>query len=389
MKENKDLILVVDDQPNNLKVISGVLSNDYNLSIADSGESALKLLENLSPDLILLDIMMPGIDGYEVCKQIKNSDRLKDIPIIFLTAKNNTEDIVKGFDSGAVDFITKPFHPREVKSRIHTHLSLSHLRKRLQNINIELEQMVKERTEALLIEKNRAEESSRVKSYFLSLMSHELKTPMNGILGFSRILAEELKDSNLGEFAQKIYLSSQRLHHTLDSILNLANLESSKIKPNYTFFNLIEKTKNIIKSIETRAITRGIEITFNSSFDELNIYSDELMIELIFFSVLDNAIKFTNQKQIIIEISVETKNRSYIIIKIIDFGPGIPPEKQTVIFEEFRQVDEGFNRAYEGTGLGLALVRRYLKLLNGEIELKSKLGEGTTIVIRLPFNTES
>ena len=122
----KDIILVVDDQSNNLKVIASVLGSDYSLSIANSGVNALKILENNMPDLILLDIMMPDMDGFEVCRRIKSNERIRHIPVIFLTAKTDIDDIIKGFRCGAVDYITKPFNATEVDARVQNHLKLKH-----------------------------------------------------------------------------------------------------------------------------------------------------------------------------------------------------------------------------------------------------------------------
>ena len=136
-KKAKDLILVVDDQPNNLKLIANVLGQEYSLSIANSGINALKMLENGVPDLILLDVMMPEMDGFEVCKKIKENENTKNIPIIFLTAKSDIDDIVKGFDYGAVDYITKPFNLIEMKVRIKNHLSLYHAKQEIEQINME------------------------------------------------------------------------------------------------------------------------------------------------------------------------------------------------------------------------------------------------------------
>ena len=136
--EAKDVILVVDDQPMNLKVIASVLGIDYSLSIANNGTNALKMLENGLPDLILLDIMMPDMDGYEVCRRIKANEKTKDIPIIFLTAKTDIDDIIKGFDLGAVDYITKPFNPTEMRVRVVNHLNLYHARNEIKQMYHEL-----------------------------------------------------------------------------------------------------------------------------------------------------------------------------------------------------------------------------------------------------------
>jgi len=388
MKSDK-IILIVDDTPENLSILGEFLS-DYKVKVALDGPKALAVaFSDPKPDLILLDIMMPGMDGYEVCIKLKENSGTKDIPVIFISAMNEVADKVKGFQVGAVDYVTKPFQIEEVKSRINTHITLSELRNRLKNINQELEQKVVDRTAEFLIAKDKAEESNRIKSYFLALMSHELRTPMSGILGFSEALMGELEDDGQKDFASMINQSAKRLHNTLDSILTFSNLESGKMKPKYTEFEVNEKIKGILRVHEVSAQSKNLPLNFISGVQDLKVKLDETMFEIIMNHLISNAIKYSNKGEIATAIGIENiDGTQYFSLSVMDQGDGIPEDKQSVIFEEFRQVDEGRGRGFEGVGLGLSLVKRYIDLMNGKIELISKVKVGSTFIVKFPLNPE-
>ncbi len=383
------MILLVDDTPENLTILGEYLL-EYKVKVALNGAKALSIaFSDPKPDLILLDIMMPEMDGYEVCRQLKENSSTKDIPIIFISALNEVTDKVKGFELGAVDYITKPFQIEEVKSRINTHLTLSSLQNRLKNINNELEQKVEERTVALIEAKDKAEESSRVKSHFLALMSHELRTPMTGILGFSEVLVNELEDETLKDFAKTINESGHRLKDTLDSVLNLSKIESGKMKAHYNEFEIIEKVKNLLKGHEFNANAKSLELNFKTEFSKLNVKLDEIMFEIVFNNLVSNAIKYSNKGKICVEIFQDKiQEVSYNCMKVSDNGQGIPKEKHQLIFEEFRQVDEGVKRNFQGVGLGLSLVKKYVEIMRGKIELVSELKIGSTFTVKFPVRTK-
>lgn len=185
---NKNIILAVDDQPNNLKVIAGVLGDEYQLSIANNGHNALKILDKLVPDLILLDIMMPGMDGFEVCHEIKLRPQLKDIPVIFLTAKTEISDIVKAFEAGAVDYIFKPFNPLEVKARVNSQLQLFHTSRQLKELNYKLAVSQQE----LELTNVKLEMLNKQKDKFFSVIAHDLKTPFNNVIALTGLISESL-----------------------------------------------------------------------------------------------------------------------------------------------------------------------------------------------------
>jgi len=233
----------------------------------------------------------------------------------------------------------------------------------------------------LLDAKEKAIEMSILKTNFLSNMSHELRTPLHGILGFAQILSEDLKDSENKQIAQTIYQSGKRLMETLNLILNFSKAESDKIEVNFKLLrinDIVEETINLFKQL---AINKNLNIEYHVK-DIITARLDERLFRDIINNIINNAIKFTEKGKVIVEL---THNEKDFILKVIDTGIGIPEEKVNLIFEEFRQESEGLSRNFEGTGLGLTLTKKYVELLNGKIEVNSKVGAGSTFIVQLPL----
>ncbi|MGD8777504.1 MAG: response regulator [Ignavibacteria bacterium] len=375
-----ETILIVDDIPEDVDILKELLAG-YKKVVALNGETALQIINESPPDLILLDIIMPGMSGHYVCERIKADDKTKEIPIIFITAMDEVADIIKGFQLGAVDYITKPFQPEEVLSRVKTHLQLSSFKKRLLNINKELQEKVDERTAELIAEKDKAVEANRIKSDFLMLMSHELRTPMGGILGFADILRNEIKDEEHRDIAETLYSAAERLRDTLNSILALSQLESTKLKPHPVEIDIIARINKLLPSHEIKAKAKNLEIFFEQDNEELVAKIDPAMFDVIFNNIVSNAIKFTPKGSIHIK---TFRENGYDCFSVTDTGIGIPGEKHKIIFEEFRQVEEGVCRNFQGVGLGLSLVKKYVDLQKGKIFFESEVNKGTRFTIMLP-----
>ena len=375
-----ETILIVDDIPEDVDILKELLPG-YKKLIALNGETALQIVKDTPPDLILLDIIMPGISGHYVCERLQADEKTKDIPIIYITAMDEIEDKIKGFQLGAVDYITKPFQPEEVISRIKTHLQLSNYKKRLQNINKELQKKVDERTAELLAEKDKAVEAYRIKSDFLMLMSHELRTPMVAILGLADILLHELEDEEQKEMTHTLYSSAARLKDTLNSILALSQLESTKLKPRPVALDIVSRIKELMSAHQIKAGEKKLELSFDHNSDELYAWVDPAMFDVIFNNIVSNAVKYTQKGHAQIRAFAEN---GYDCFSVKDTGIGIPDNKHEVIFEEFRQVEEGVCRSFQGIGLGLSLVKKYVTLQKGKIILESKVGKGTSITIMFP-----
>ncbi len=219
-------IMVVDDVPANLQMLTDVLkAKGYRVRPVPDGELALATASREVPDLILLDVNMPGIDGFEVCRRLKSDPQLAAVPVIFITALNDVADKVKGFGLGAVDFVTKPFEFQEVEARVSTHLELARLRKELKQHNERLEETVAQRTLELAQANARLAILDRAKTDFLSLISHEIRTPLNGIMGVVELLLLTLSDDpDAAKYSEMYRQSRQRLMMLLDDALLLTQI---------------------------------------------------------------------------------------------------------------------------------------------------------------------
>jgi CheY-like chemotaxis protein len=411
-------ILIVDDIPANLKILIEVLDEDYELVIATNGQKALTWASSeKAPDLILLDIVMPDIDGYEVCKQLKASPITCDIPVIFITAMNEEENETKGLSLGAVDFIRKPFSLPTVRARIQTHLTikaqhdaLETAEKELSRANELLEQRVANRTRELLAINNQlreeifehqktakalsaarqaAEQAGRVKSEFLNNMSHEIQTPINGIMGFSRLLLDTSLDNKQQGFLKKVLTSTDRLLDTVNKILDFSKIEAENLEMAKIAFNLSDLMAAAGRLLSDKISEKGLNLNIEQDSDlPKRLIGDPDRLLQIIINLLDNAVKFTEKGHITVSSFVEEKNINTILVhfKITDTGIGISEEKQKVIFGAFSQADTSNTRQYEGAGLGLTISALLTGLMHGSIWLDSIEGQGSTFHFTASFD---
>ncbi|MGE5496786.1 MAG: response regulator, partial [Syntrophothermus sp.] len=298
-------ILIVDDAPENIDVLNDLLKT-YKRKATTKGAQALAIAKSAAPpDLILLDVMMPEIDGFEVCRLLKNDENTKNIPVIFMTSLADEENKVKGFRSGAVDYITKPIQAKEVLARVETHLKLYFLERQLKDTNQILELKVKERTAELVKARETAEESNRMKSHFMLLMNHEIRTPLAGIIGFTQILTDETANNQHKGFLLRVQNSALRLKNTLDAILNLTRLESNLEAPEYTDVSITNLLQTQAAYFQPLALEKNIEITAPDSENDLIVQTDAAVLEIIIKNLIDNAVKYTPQGKIMLDLAEE------------------------------------------------------------------------------------
>jgi signal transduction histidine kinase len=404
MSDYKAKVLVVDDNPINLRVMVNYLETaGFSILVAEDGEDALEQLENIRPDIILLDVMMPGIDGFETCRRIKSNPHIADIPVIFMTALNETTDKVKGFQLGAVDYVTKPIQHEEMLARVTNHVTIRTLQKQLSYANNELkvandelEQRVAERTHKLqlIADENarllaeqettivKLQELDRLKSEFLTSMSHELRTPLNSILGFSELLMLDLTDKVARNDAELIHSSGQILLAIINDILDVSKLEAGLMEIVPEPLNVVEIMPEIFASSVVLVRNKAIKIEMDVPDILPVVHADKLRLKQVLLNLIGNAVKFTSTGMITIKASLEG---DFIRFGVIDMGIGVPKEKQELIFRQFQQVDMSGTRSYGGVGLGLAISKKLVEMHGGEIGVVSEEGVGSEFWFTVPI----
>lgn len=386
-------ILIIDDQQANIDVLEGLLEFQgfENISSCNDSRKVMDLFERTNPDIVLLDLMMPYINGFEVMDLLKTKIQAGQfLPILVLTADITDETKKRALKGGATDFLTKPFDLVEVGLRIHNLLYTNHLQKLLLNQNQFLEEKVQERTKdlenanmELLAAKNKAEASDRLKTAFIQNISHEIRTPLNGIIGFSDLLVDpEISDNEKQDFIKLIQSSSTRLINTIEDYVNIAMIISGNIEVNFDSIEINSMLKESALMFEDLATSKSLEMVLLLPETELKIETDLELMRRIIAHLLDNAIKFTEKGKITIGYRVFS---SYVELFISDTGRGISKDFKEKIFDIFTQEDNLITRGYEGSGLGLSIVKGLLSLLGGDIWLLSSKGIGSTFYLKIPF----
>ena len=343
-------ILIVDDEPKNIDILEFTLEDDFEIKSASTGETALEILPLFAPDIILLDIMMPGINGYEVCRKIKTNPQFKFTKIILVSGKSLAEERLKGYECGADDYITKPFDTDELMAKVKVYLKLKN-----------------------------TEEVDNIKSNFLSLISHETNTPLNGIIGLSELLLEsENLTSDELESIKMIYESGYRLHELLDKARLLCELKTD-VKLTKTvepYYGIIANSYSIVKDKYTKDVVTDIDISH-----DILLSADWGLISKAVTMLIDNAIKFSRDGG---TVEIYTKLKADICeLYIVDHGPGIAEEATSKIFEEFSIEDVAHHS--NGLGLSLATVKEIAAIHHGSVRVTSTQNIKTTFILTLPI----
>jgi signal transduction histidine kinase len=378
------LILIVDDTPVNIHVLATALGAAYRVKVATNGADALDIAchPESRPDLILLDIMMPGMDGYEVCRRLKQDPLTQAIPIIFVTAKTDETDEEFGLRLGAADYVTKPIKAGIVLQRVANLLEREHLRQEIEAHRDNLEELVAARTTALSIAKEAAEAANRAKSTFLANMSHELRTPMNGIMGMTQLALRRATDPKQIEQLKTAALSAQRLLGIINDILDISKIEADRLTLEHSAFKFGLVLENLMSLLGQKIAEKGLKTFIDLAPDVacLTLHGDPLRLGQILLNLTANALKFTEQGSIAVRIRMlEDKPEEVLLrVEVTDTGIGIAAEDQPRLFNAFEQADGSMTRKYGGTGLGLAICKRLVKMMGGEVGVASQPGNGST-----------
>lgn len=380
-------ILIVDDLPDNIRLLSDILQEEgYEVKGVVNGSMALNVANSGWPELILLDINMPEMNGYQTCAKLQANENTKPIPIIFLSALDDVFDKVKAFQVGGVDYITKPFQIEEVLARVKTHLQLRRLQKNL-------EREVAARTAQLSVALQEANAANTAKSNFLANMSHELRTPLNAVIGYSEILKEEAIDLEQEDIfvpdLDKISRAASGLLGIINNVLSFSKIERGKMELSLKATEVKSIVKKVVSKTKPLVYKNSNTLVVNLPESELTICADIDKVKHILFNILDNANKFTRKGIIILTVYAHHKdNQDWVCFEISDTGIGIAPEEQEKLFKPFSQVDDSSTRKYGGIGLGLLLAQKFSRMMGGSISVDSEIDRGSTFTIELPAQVE-
>lgn len=350
-------VLIVDDDPLNVGILEEMIGDEYETASADNGEAALALLPKFYPDLVLLDIMMPGIDGYEVCRRIRQDKRYKYTRIILVSGKSLVNERIKGYEAGADDYVTKPFVAEELEAKIRVFLRLK-----------------------------RTEELDKIKSELLMLFSHETRTPLNGIISMAEFIQNEpdLSDRMRGHIGV-ITESGYRLLDFVEKASTLCNLKyNTKLKTQKESMAVHLKSAATILEYNLKNDRKNIRLDLNLKKDVKLACDWNLVVKAIQF-VLENAVKFSPDDGVI-SIDLDA-DKSACRVRITDQGEGIPPEWIDRIFDEFAIRDILHHN--KGLGLSLSITRHIMELHGGEISVKSEPGKGAAFTLAFPLSMET
>lgn len=362
MTQKRETILIVDDERFNINVLKDLLDPEYDTMIARNGELALKRIRSGTlPDLILLDIMMPEMDGYEVCRQLKEDETTRSIPIIFVTAMNNIGDEMKGFELGAVDYITKPISPPVVLARIKTHLTL----KRVLEVQKEL---------------------NKLKNKFLGIAAHDLRNPLTVILGLSNLMMKKaLPEEKKTKFVETINRVSNQMLRLVNDLLDVSVIESGRFDLRLEMFSLSTLAAERVELIIDSAERKGIKLI--SDLPEIpETLLDADRIGQVVDNMLTNAIKFSNTGTIVYLTTREIDG--CVEMAVTDQGPGIPKEEIGHLFCSFQKLSVQPTGGEISTGLGLSIVKKIVDAHKGNIHVESEVGKGTTFTVSLLIRSE-
>jgi signal transduction histidine kinase len=354
-------ILVVDDQESIRKLVCLHLRKEgYEVFTACDGREGLALAMRHRPDIIISDLMMPGLDGMELCRLVKKQKELRETFFIMLTAKSRIEDKLRGFGSGADDYMVKPFNHHELAARVASAMRIRLLQKELMTLN-------------------------RIKDEFLGMAAHDMRTPLTVIKGWCDLFLQHLLGTLTGEQVEAIDGINQQaalMLHLINDLLDVAKIDAGKVQLAPAFHNISDIVAEYLRTQSLVAAKKHITLVNQVRSDLPPAWIDAERVGQILGNLLSNAFKFSPENATVAVSAVS--NGDFIEVSVSDTGVGIPPEDVEKMFEKFAQVSSRAPRGEKGTGLGLAIVKKLVEMHGGRVWAKSKVGEGSTFSFSLP-----
>ncbi len=367
--ETPEKILICDDLNENLQILARILiENGYEVSLARHANEMMDLLADYFPNLILLDVMMPDINGFEACRSLKLDSRYKDIPVIFITAKIETDDIVEGFQSGGVDYITKPFKASEMLVRVRNHLDLQKSKKTIENQSIELQKL------------------NHTKDQIFSIISHDMRTPLASLKMLLQVLQKVdicEKQDFVRETLCLIDASADETYQLLDNLLIWSKSQMGRLTVSPVRFSLVNVVNNTLKLFSFAISNKNLKIAFDAQQPYM-LVADEEMIKTVIRNILSNAIKFSPMGETI-SISIQSLEKE-LIVSILNKGKEMSEEISSKIFLDNEFITTPGTKGEKGNGLGMKICKKFIDLNHGSIGVNCTKGTGTEFYFKLPNN---
>ncbi len=384
MNQVASQVLLVEDDPRMPEVLAGLLQEDgIDLLNAANADDALALVRDRQVDLVLLDLGLPGMNGFDLLRELKSSPKTESIPVIVLTAWNSTTDKLHGFELGASDYLTKPFETAELRARLNATLRAKRLQDELAQANRDLS-----------VAHKAAESAAQTKADFLATMSHEIRTPMNGVIAMAELLFETPLNPEQRGYVEMIHSSGEAMLTICNDILDFSKIEAGKLELESEPFDLRECVESALDVLATQAAEKQLDLAYLiDDGTPSRVVGDVTRLRQVLVNLLSNGIKFTEHGEVVVQVKILSPPQSeagtaaswLLHFSVRDTGIGIPPERLARLFKAFSQADASTARQYGGTGLGLTISKRLVELMGGKMWVESLPGKGSTFHFSLPF----